>query len=267
MRTAEIITVLSIAGLDPSAGAGLLADARVFSHYGLYGCGALTAVTAQNTSGVCQVYPLDAEQVYAQLESLSEDIRPVVTKIGMLATAAIAIEVAGFAGDAHLGQVVIDPVLTSTSGAALADKGLRDIIIDRLIPDCSLITPNLDEAKALTGIDIGDMETAGQAARAIADMGAAAVCVTGGHWQGRPTDLLLADGELLQIEGERGGGNNPFHGTGCFFSASVAACLAQGSGLVDSVRQSKALTARAIGSSVRPGRGMNVPWLSKALEP
>ncbi len=259
--------VLSIAGLDPSGGAGLLADARVFDKLGLYGIGVLTAVTCQNTRQVTAVFPLDAETVSMQLQTLLADIKPAATKMGMLATVETVMAISPYAADGRMGKLVIDPVLSSTSGKELASSGLVDALKQHLIPACELITPNIHEAAALTGIEIHGIENARQAAREIRQLGARNVCITGGHFRDDAVDMLLMDQEFVMIGGSRIDTGGPLHGTGCLFSAAVTGYLALGFGISQSVASAARLAKAAIDDRIKPGAGMEVPWPGVGLEP
>ncbi len=260
------VPALSIAGLDPSGGAGLLADARVFSTLGLYGMAVATAVTAQNTREVRDVMPLSAEKVSSQLEAVLDDITPAATKTGMLATAETAKAVAALAAEGRLGRLVVDPVLAAGSGRSLAGEGVADVIRDGLMPCCDLITPNISEAEVLAGLRITDRESARAAARALREMGAEAVCITGGHWQGEPDDLLATGEETVFLEGSRFAEAGGSHGTGCVFSAAAASFLALGEKVTEAVRKAKILTGAAIADAITPGGGMTVPLPSGQLE-
>lgn len=257
-----------MAGLDPSGGAGLIADMRVFELLGVYGAGVLTATTAQSSRGVARIAPLDSDIIEAQLDELLADMTPAATKTGMLVTASAAKAVAARAAAGSLGQLVVDPVLASTSGDSLSDAGLVDALLGELLPHCRLITPNLHEAELLTGIEISAPEDAVVAARELAEAGPEYVCITGGHLTGEPVDIFLAEGEVEYLEGERLLAGERIHGSGCFFSSAAAAYLALGLTAGDAVAKAGKLTRRAIGSSIRPGKGMAIPWIERPpIEP
>src|SRR5882724_1006494 len=173
-------TALTIAGSDPSGGAGIQADLKTFAAFGVYGLSAITAVTVQNTIGVESVAPLSADLVTAQIEAVAGDIVIHATKIGMLATAAIVEAVAAAIRELELPLVVVDPVLVSTSGARLLDDDGVQALCTELLPLARLVTPNIPEAEALSGKRIVTMTDAREAARRIHDMGARAVIITGG---------------------------------------------------------------------------------------
>src|SRR5471032_1085463 len=186
-------TALTIAGSDPSGGAGIQADLKTFAAFGLYGTSAITAVTVQNTLGVSAVAPLSADIVTAQIEAVAGDIEIHATKIGMLATAAIVEAVAAAVLELELPLVVVDPVLVSTSGERLLDEDGVRALCSELLPHARVVTPNIPEAEALSGLRIASMDDAKAAARRIQGMGAAAVIITGGHRPdgGDIVDLLL----------------------------------------------------------------------------
>src|SRR5713226_720828 len=174
-------TALTIAGSDPSGGAGIQADLKTFAAFGLYGASAITAITVQSTKGVEAVAPLSADLVTAQIEAVAGDLAIHATKIGMLATAAIAEAVAAAIEELELPLVVVDPVLVSTSGERLLDADGVQALRTDIIPLARVVTPNIPEAEALSGKRIASMNDAREAARRIHAMGASAVIITGGH--------------------------------------------------------------------------------------
>lgn len=254
---------LTIAGSDPSGGAGIQSDLRVFDHLGLYGMSVITALTAQNTLGVQAVYAVPAEQVRAQLISITADIPPIASKTGMLPTVNIIEEVSEMAASGQLGMLVVDPVAVSTSGAMLSEKEAGGHIVDLLLPHTLLVTPNLEEAASLTGRTVSDASGAMDAARALVAAGASAACVTGGHWAGTPTDYLFDGTSMHTLEGRRIASGSQVHGTGCLFSAATASYLAIGHGIKESVVQAKRLVEQAISGAASPGKGMKIPLLPR----
>jgi len=252
--------LLSIAGSDPSGGAGVLADIKTFSVFGCYGMGAITALTAQNTRGVSAVWPLAPEQVAAQIDAVFDDIRVDAVKVGMLARADIADAVGASLARAGARNIVIDPVLAATQGAPLSGAGMAAAIL-RLAPLARLITPNLDEAAALTGMALARTpdEMAAQGEALIA-RGACAVLVTGGHLPGAPHDVLVAEGRVLRLEGRRAPTRHT-HGGGCALSSAIAALLAQGAPLEEAARRAKKWLAAALaaGASLALGDGRGPP--------
>lgn len=227
---------------------------------GLYGVSVVSAVTAQNTAAVKNVFPLAPEQARVQLEAILDDMAPAAAKTGMLATAGIVREVAVFADSGKLGQMVVDPVLRSTSGHVLAENALAQEMVNSLIPHAALLTPNLAEAACLTGLEVKTLKQAREAAGSLLNMGARAVCVTGGHLEGAPVDVLYDGKVFTELEGRRLGGGRKLHGTGCLFSAAAAGYLAMGKDVHAAASAAKSLVELAISRAVSPGRGMAVPW-------
>ncbi|MCL4474453.1 MAG: bifunctional hydroxymethylpyrimidine kinase/phosphomethylpyrimidine kinase [Actinobacteria bacterium] len=253
--------VLTVAGSDPSGGAGIQADLSVFMYLGLQGFSVITAVTAQNTRGVQRIFPLGREHVSAQLESVTADFKPAVTKTGMLPTVDIIEEVGQRSARGQLGKLVIDPVLASTGGVRLSADECASYLVSNLLPRCSLVTPNLFEAEMLSGRSIRTEQDAMEAARALVDAGAGSACVTGGHWPGNPVDFVF-DGQIMhKFEGQRIKTQAPVHGTGCVFSSAAAGYLARGFTVVDAVENAKTLVERAINSATTNGSGMMLPSL------
>lgn len=253
---------LTIAGSDPGAGAGVQADLKTFAALGVYGVCAITAVTVQNTRGVASVAPLQADLVTAQIEALAGDITVHSTKIGMLATVAIVEAVAAAIAELDLPLVVLDPILVSTSGEPLLDADGVRLLVTELLPRSFVVTPNIPEAEALSGVPIRSPEDARTAARRLREMGAGAVVITGGHAvhrgePGAPAEVvdLLYDGHTFteyhttRIDAGR------LHGTGCAFSSALAAGVALGHPLGESVRLAQAYVAGAIAHAHAIGHG------------
>lgn len=246
--------VLSIAGFDPSSGAGVTADIKTIAALGCYGVAAITALTVQSTAGVLGVTPIDPELLTSSLDELMRDVKVSAVHIGMLGTGEMADSVARFLQKYRPGNVVLDPVLKSSSGASLLDQAGAKILIQRLLVLADVITPNVDEASALTGLKVGNPEQMDHAARRLHEMGAHAVVITGGHLD-RAVDLLSVRGEGLEmLEGEKLGCPNT-HGTGCAFSTAIACQLALGQGLPQAVRFAKSYVLQAIKDSYSIGRG------------
>ncbi len=247
-----IANVLSIAGSDPSGGAGIQADLKAFSARGVYGMAVLTALTAQNTQGVSAVHLVPADFVARQIEAVFADVRVDAVKIGMIATAGIAEAVAD-ALAAHRGvPVVLDPVMVAKGGAALLDPAAVEALTRRLLPLAGVLTPNLPEAAALLGAPVAANRD-GMAAQAaqLRALGAGAVLMKGGHLDGGDSpDVLATAGEPLWLEGRRLTTRNT-HGTGCTLSSALAAELAKGNALPEAVRAAKAYVAEAIANAER----------------
>lgn len=236
---APIPKLLSIAGSDPSGGAGVQADLKTFSAFGCYGMAAITALTAQNTQGVTASYPIAADIVVAQIDAVLSDIRPDAIKIGMLATPDIARAVAAALARYDVRNVVLDPVLVPTQGVSLASAGLEAALAAALLPLARLVTPNLYEASALTQTPLAKNadEMAAQA-RLLCDAGAHAVLVKGGDLEGEPVDVLFEAGEKRIFRGRRVPTRNT-HGTGCALSSAIACELAKGAPLIDAIAAAK----------------------------
>jgi hydroxymethylpyrimidine/phosphomethylpyrimidine kinase len=248
-------TALTIAGSDPTGGAGLQADLKVFKAFDVYGLSAVSAVTAQNTNGVDSVFPVDKDAFEKQLRVLLQDIRPDALKAGMLYSE-WAVGITGeILREFSLTNLVIDPVTVSSSGMSLVDNGTLDLIKDTLFPSARVITPNIYEASVLTGVMIEGKRGMEEAAAVLKKMGPDVVVITGGHLDETALDLYY-DGEFHSIEGEKIQGQ--YHGTGCTFSAAVTALLALGHGPLVSVRRAKEFVTNAIKKAYHPGRGMKL---------
>lgn len=266
MSGAEKTVALTIAGSDPGGGAGLQADLRTMTCLGVFGLSVVTAITAQNTEGVRETFPIPADQVRSQLQAVLNDMKPVVTKTGMLATAQIIREVALHAAAGRLGKLIVDPVLMSTSGHILGEEHLERELVHSLLPVCDLVTPNVEEATALTGVEIRTLADVKEAALAMTEMGESAICITGGHLRGDPVDILFDGSDFTEFRGKRlGGPEARFHGTGCLFSAAVAGYLALGLDLREAIASAKILVERAIRDAISPGNGMAIPWLDCSI--
>jgi hydroxymethylpyrimidine kinase/phosphomethylpyrimidine kinase len=244
---------LTIAGSDPSGGAGIQADLKTFAAHGVYGFSAVTAVTAQNSQGVRLVSPVPADVLSAQIDAVADDFDVHAVKIGMLATTANADAVHRALARLELGPVVLDPVLLSTSGARLLEPAGLDALC-ALMPAVRVVTPNFSEAAALTGRPIATQDEARDAAVMLVDFGAGAVVITGGDLRGRPVDLVYAGGEFVELEGDRVDTRHT-HGTGCTFSAALAARLALGDDVVSAARAAKAYVTRALQAAPGLGHG------------
>jgi len=245
--------VLTIAGFDPSSGAGVAADLKTFGAHGCYGVAALTALTIQNTQGVFAVYPTEPAVLKETIATLLADGRVKAIKIGMLASRANA-EVIGEVLESNPAlPSVLDPVLRSSSGRDLADGACQEYLRDRLIKLASVLTPNLFEASALTGLRVENLEAMKAAARKLVEMGARAVVVTGGHLD-KATDVLHDDSGLEVFVGDRVKPDNT-HGAGCTFSSAIAAHLALGRQLREAVVLAKAYVTEAVRKAYGVGGG------------
>ncbi len=244
---------MTIAGSDPSGGAGLQADLKTFHQFGVYGLAVPALLTVQNTLGIESVTLLDQRLVRAQLACVQSDIPPDAAKVGALGQAGTVVAVADWARASNT-PVVIDPVMLSSSGQALLDREGVEALIDHLLPTCFLATPNLSEAAKLCGRDTSDLEGMRAAAEDIAGMGARNVLVKGGHLRGAPIDLLWTKGKVRTYTAERVRASGT-HGTGCTYSAAITALLALGRPLEDAVSEAKRFLTEALRTAPRLGRG------------
>jgi hydroxymethylpyrimidine/phosphomethylpyrimidine kinase len=244
---------LTIAGSDPSGGAGIQADLKTFHQFEVYGEAVITLLTVQNTVGVDAVEMLTPELVAAQLNAVIEDILPGAAKTGALGSAAMVERVA-FEAASFTFPLVVDPVMISKHGAPLMAAEAREKLVQLLLPACALLTPNLHEAAVITGRTVETVEDMREAAKAMLDLGAGAVLLKGGHLSGAAIDLLLWHGGELQFEGERVETQHT-HGTGCSYSAAITALLATGMSLEEAVAKAKKWIHRAIATNPGLGRG------------
>ena len=246
--------VLSIAGFDPSSGAGIAADLKSFAAHGCYGVAAVTALTIQNTQGVFALYPTEPAVLKDTIAALLADGHVKAIKVGMLGNRANAEVVHEIFESNPALPSVLDPVFRSSSGRDLADAACQEYVREQLIKCASLITPNLFEASAMTGLRVENQEAMKAAARKLVEMGARAVVVTGGHLD-KAVDVLCDGSGLEVFVGDRAKPENT-HGTGCTFSSAIAANLALGRQLRDALVLAKAYVTEAIRKaySVGPGR-------------
>ena len=247
-------TALTIAGSDSSGGAGIQADLKTFAAHGVYGMSAITAVTAQNTQGVTEVAALSPAMVRAQLVAVATDIPPDATKIGMLANADIIVAVADAIREYRLPNVVLDTVMIAKSRAPLLAVDAIGALRDRLLPIANVITPNVPEAEALTGLAIASVADLRTAARRLVELGARAALVKGGHLSGPAIDVLWDGREMIELKADRIESRHT-HGTGCTLSSAIAARLAIGDSLIDACRAAKAYVTRAIQQAPGLGHG------------
>ena len=245
-----IPNVLSIAGSDPSGGAGIQADLKTMAALGCYGMAALTALTAQNTRGVTAIHVPPAEFVAAEIDAIFADIDVAAVKIGMLATGEMARAVAARLVARQTVPMVLDPVLVATSGDSLGAPDVVDAMLEALLPRSALVTPNLPEAARLSDLPEARDEDAMRAtAEALLARGARAVLVKGGHLEGgEAIDLLLDDQGMTLFRAPRRATKNT-HGTGCTLSTAIACYLAKGLPLVDAVGAAKAYLSEALAES------------------
>ncbi len=245
---------LSIAGSDPSGGAGIQADLKVFHSHGVYGEAVITLLTAQNSLGVQAVWQVESAQIAAQIDALWDDMPPDALKTGALPSPDAVAQIArSLSGRGR--PLVVDPILKPTRGAAFSPADLVEALRRHLLPGAALVTPNLEEASALTGLEVCDVASAIAAGHALCGMGARASLIKGGHMSGDPIDVLcLADGTEHVFRDVRI--DTPHtHGTGCALSAAITARLALGDGVLASVVGARAWLRRALSAPLGLGRG------------
>jgi hydroxymethylpyrimidine/phosphomethylpyrimidine kinase len=250
----SIRKALTIAGSDSGAGAGIQADLKTFAAHGVYGACAITAITAQNTLGVSKIIELKPDIVAAQIDAVIEDIGADAVKTGMLANAAIIETVARKIRRHRLKNVVVDPVMVATSGDLLIKTSAVAALRARLLPLATVVTPNLPEAEELTGMKLRATADIEEAARRIVALGAQSVVIKGGHRKGPAVDLFYDGKTFRALYAPRIRTTNT-HGTGCTFSAAIAANLAQGKKLENAVTLAKQFITQAIRRAFPVGAG------------
>lgn len=244
---------LTIAGSDPSGGAGIQADLKTFHQFGVYGEAVITLITVQNTQRVSRVETLSAELVRQQIEAAVSDIPPAAAKTGALGNVQI-VEAVAEAARSFRFPLIVDPVMLSKHGAILIAEKAQEALKSRLLTHAFLVTPNIPEAEALTGMILrseSDMQTAGER---LLDIGCKAVLIKGGHKEGEPIDVLCTPGDAVTFAGRRVQTTRT-HGTGCTYSAAITALLALGYDLHESVQHAKAFIQRAIETAPALGHG------------
>jgi hydroxymethylpyrimidine/phosphomethylpyrimidine kinase len=244
----RIPVAITIAGSDSGGGAGIQADLKAFARSGVQGTSAITAITAQNTVEVTAIHQVPPEIVVAQVRAVAEDIGIDAVKIGMLGTAETidaVVDALGYVGEA---PVVVDPVLVAESGAVLLDPAARKALIEKLLPLATVATPNVLEARELTGL--GEEASQEDLARAVHALGPGAAVITGGHTADGADVLYDGDGAPVRIEGPR---HPPgaTHGSGCTHSSTLAAQLAQGASVLEAAREAKRITSEAVEHGLR----------------
>jgi hydroxymethylpyrimidine/phosphomethylpyrimidine kinase len=271
-------TALTIAGSDPTGGAGLQADIRVFNHFGVYGLSAVSALTAQNSYEVSGILKVDGKFLEKQLNTLINDIRIDAIKTGMLfsidAVKAVAKIIKGY----ELENLVIDPVTISSTGMSLMENGVLDAVKEELFPLAKVITPNIYEASAISGINIMDEKDMERAVAELKNFGPEIVIITGGHFeevssQGtedrrqitdnrrktqykKTVDLIYDGTKFHRLTGKRIKGE--YHGTGCAFSAAITACLSKGMSVLEATKKAKEFVNIAIKNAYNIGKGMRL---------
>ena len=243
----RVPNVISIAGSDSGGGAGIQADLKAFARCGVHGMTAITAITAQNTVEVSAVEAVSPRMIVAQVRAIAEDIGVDAVKVGMLGTAetvGAVVESLDLVGDA---PVVVDPVMVAESGAVLLDEAARTALIERLLPLATVVTPNIPEARALSGADERDSQE--DLAREVLALGPEAVVVTGGHSE-QVVDVYFDGAEAAAIEGERQP-DGASHGSGCTHSSALAAFLARGESPLEAARKAREVASAAVAAGLR----------------
>jgi hydroxymethylpyrimidine/phosphomethylpyrimidine kinase len=262
--------VLTIAGFDPSCGAGVAADIKTIAAHACYGVACVTAMTVQSTSGVRRVVPVDPALLTETLEELAGDVEIAAVHVGMLGSGKVVKAVADFLSGpsqshsadqprkARLQNIVLDPILKSSSGADLLDAAGTKLMIERLIPLADVVTPNVDEAAAITGLKVTDLDQMKAASAKLHELGAPAVVITGGHLE-KAIDLLSfttprgLEQEVFKAERQR---SNSTHGTGCAFATAMACHLALDRGIAEAALLAKTYVTAAISYGYPLGHGI-----------
>ena len=247
-------TVLTIAGSDCSGGAGIQADMKTMTMNGVYAMSAVTALTAQNTTGVRAIQEATPDFLKQQLDAVFEDIYPDAVKIGMVASGELIRVIADRLRYYDAKNIVVDPVMAATSGSALMQNDAVKTLVEELLPVSTLVTPNIPEAQVLSGLTIETAEDMITAAKRIGDSYHCAVLLKGGHNVNDANDLLYADGECVWFKGRRIDNSNT-HGTGCTLSSAIASNLAKGFSLTESVKRAKDYISAALAAMLDLGKG------------
>jgi hydroxymethylpyrimidine/phosphomethylpyrimidine kinase len=246
---------LTIAGSDPTGGAGIQADLKVFHALGIYGLSVVSALTAQNTEGVRDIFPVPGRFVKKQLSVLFSDMEPEATKTGLLYSEAHVEAVAHIVRKYSLKNIVVDPVMVSSSGERLVEKNTPAVLVEKLFPLCTAVTPNIHEASVLTGLTIKTRADMERAAICLRGFGPQNVIITGGHLEGVALDVLY-DGTFHYMRSRKVKGE--YHGTGCTFSAALTAMLAKGYSVLDSAKAAKRFMNRAFKNTIDTGGKMRL---------
>lgn len=249
-----MITVLTIAGSDCSGGAGIQADIKTITAHGLYAMSAITALTAQNTTGVYGISEVTPEFLTQQLNCIFTDIYPDAVKIGMVSSKPLIAAIADSLKKYKAKNIVLDPVMVSTSGSRLMAEDASSYLIKNLMPLADIITPNLMEAEVLSGTAINDRDDAEKAAAIIAEDYGGTVLIKGGHSTGGADDLIYTEGRAIWLEGEHIDNPNT-HGTGCTLSSAIASNLANGMDMTQAVKAAKEYITGAIAAQLNLGSG------------
>jgi hydroxymethylpyrimidine kinase/phosphomethylpyrimidine kinase len=249
----KLPVALTIAGSDSGGGAGIQADLKTFAALGVHGTSAITAITAQNTTGVTDILELPVELVRHQIAAVVDDIGVQAAKTGMLSSAAIIAVVAEAVREYGLSLLVVDPVMVAKGGAKLLRDDAVDALREQLLPLAAVVTPNLPEAEVLLGRSVASVDERKQAARDLVAMGARAAVVKGGH-AGDATDVYFDGSQMIELRALRIDTANT-HGSGCVFSAAIAAWLARGADPLRAASEARSFITQAIANSLEIGRG------------
>ena len=254
-----IATALTIAGSDSGGGAGIEADLKTFTTFGVYGMVVLTAVTAQNTLGVQRSYGLPLDIIEAQLVSIISDMEFKAVKTGMLFSAQIVELIAAKLGEINVKNLVVDPVMVAKSGDSLLEPYARKTLLTKLLPLATVVTPNIPEASQLTGMEIHTVEDARKAAIRLHDLGTQWVVIKGGHLSNpqNAVDVVYDGHEFYELRAPKIQGSAP-HGTGCTLSAAIAAELANGKNPLEAIKTAKTFITKAIRQKLNLGHGYAV---------
>lgn len=255
----NVYKVLTIAGSDSSGGAGIQADLKTFSAHNIYGMSVITSVTAQNTMGVYGVYDVPVKGVAEQIKAVFEDIRPDAVKIGMVSNTEIINIISEYLLKYEADNIVLDPVMVSTSGSMLLNADSKDALISKLMPLATVITPNIFEAEILSGIRIVNVDDMVKAAKEIYEKTHISILVKGGHLENSANDLLYMKDVVKWFKAERLNNTNT-HGTGCTLSSAIACNLAAGNDVETSVVSAKKYVYEAIGMGLDIGKGDGPLW-------
>ena len=250
----EMKKVLTIAGSDCSGGAGIQADIKTITAHKMYAMSAITALTAQNTTGVYGILEADADFVGKQLDCIFQDIYPDAVKIGMVSNKAIIEKIADKLIDYKAKNIVADPVMVSTAGSRLMQESAANALVEKLLPLATVITPNLAEAEVLSDININTKEDCIRAAKIIYQKIPTAILIKGGHLEDTADDLLWDNGQIHWFKGKRVNTQNS-HGTGCTLSSAIASNLAAGKDLVTSINDAKEYITGALKANLNLGKG------------
>ena len=247
-------TALTIAGSDSSGGAGIQADIKTMTANGVFAMSAITALTAQNTTGVTGIMEVSPEFLEEQIDCIFTDIRPDAVKIGMVSSSGLITAIADRLKEYHAENIVVDPVMVATSGAKLISDDAVATLKEKLLPIADILTPNIPETEVLSGMEVKTEEDMVSAARKISEQYQCAVLVKGGHQLNDANDLLYRNGECRWFYGKRIDNPNT-HGTGCTLSSAIASNLAKGFSMDESVERAKEYISGALGAMLNLGRG------------